>query len=181
MGDDGEELAGRLESFRNYLLLLARARLDSRLRGKLDPADLVQQTLTRASSAVTSSTGHRRPAGRLAADAPGQRDDRRPPQVRPTPRSRTFAGGGPRSVLGAARGVPGGRSDLAQRPGQAARGADPAGRRSGGLAGRPATGDRTQAPSRTGLDRGGPADGPPVPAVAGLLQRGLKALRERSG
>jgi RNA polymerase sigma-70 factor (ECF subfamily) len=48
MGDDAEELARRLESFRNYLLLLARARLDGRLRSKMDPADLVQQTLTRA-------------------------------------------------------------------------------------------------------------------------------------
>jgi RNA polymerase sigma-70 factor (ECF subfamily) len=48
MGDDGEELAIRLNSFRNYLLLLARTRLDSRVRGMLDPADLVQQTMVRA-------------------------------------------------------------------------------------------------------------------------------------
>ena len=33
MGDDGEELARRLEIFRNYLLLLARARLDDLVRG----------------------------------------------------------------------------------------------------------------------------------------------------
>jgi RNA polymerase sigma-70 factor (ECF subfamily) len=48
MADDGDELAGRLESFRNYLLLLARAQIEGRLRGQLDPEDLVQQTLTRA-------------------------------------------------------------------------------------------------------------------------------------
>src|SRR5262249_11149115 len=48
MAEDGDELARRLESFRNYLLLLARVQLDDRLRGHLDPDDLVQQTLTRA-------------------------------------------------------------------------------------------------------------------------------------
>jgi RNA polymerase sigma-70 factor, ECF subfamily len=48
MVDDRDELAQRLESFRNYLLLLARVLLDGRLRGQLDPDDLVQQTLTRA-------------------------------------------------------------------------------------------------------------------------------------
>ncbi len=48
MADDGDELARRLETFRNYLLLLATVQLGGRLRGKLDPDDLVQQTLTRA-------------------------------------------------------------------------------------------------------------------------------------
>jgi RNA polymerase sigma-70 factor (ECF subfamily) len=48
MADDGDELAQRLESFRNYLLLLARLQIDGRLRGHLDPDDLVQQTLARA-------------------------------------------------------------------------------------------------------------------------------------
>jgi RNA polymerase sigma-70 factor (ECF subfamily) len=48
MTRDGDELAERLESFRNYLMVLARSRLDPGLRGKVDPADLVQQTLTRA-------------------------------------------------------------------------------------------------------------------------------------
>jgi RNA polymerase sigma-70 factor (ECF subfamily) len=42
--DRGEALI----RFRSYLLLLARSHVDDRLRGLLDPSDLVQQTLLRA-------------------------------------------------------------------------------------------------------------------------------------
>ena len=46
-----------LEPFRRYLEVLARVHLDPRLRGKFDPADLVQQTLLRACVALPEVRG----------------------------------------------------------------------------------------------------------------------------
>src|SRR5262245_41224385 len=49
--------AEALEPFRRYLEVLARVHLDAGLRGKLDPADLVQQTLLRACVALSETGG----------------------------------------------------------------------------------------------------------------------------
>jgi RNA polymerase sigma-70 factor (ECF subfamily) len=57
--DRPPEEAGRLlEPFRAYLRLLARLHLAPQVRGKLDPSDLVQQTLLRAYRSLDQFRGH---------------------------------------------------------------------------------------------------------------------------
>ncbi len=47
-GGATEDVSGLLESYRNYLRVLATASIDHDLRSKFDPSDLVQETLLKA-------------------------------------------------------------------------------------------------------------------------------------
>jgi RNA polymerase sigma-70 factor (ECF subfamily) len=57
MPDDAAVGGRPLESFREYLRLLARVQLDARLQGKVDPSDVVQETLLKAHQARATFTG----------------------------------------------------------------------------------------------------------------------------
>jgi RNA polymerase sigma-70 factor (ECF subfamily) len=53
----GQAMGGLLESFRPYLLAIARRRLPGDLRGRYDPADLVQETLLKAHQGFRAFNG----------------------------------------------------------------------------------------------------------------------------
>lgn len=57
MTSNSKDYATKLDSFRDYLRVLAKLTLDERLRTKLDPSDIVQQTMLEAHQAMRNYTG----------------------------------------------------------------------------------------------------------------------------
>ena len=90
-----------LESFREYLRLLARMNMDPRLQGRIDPSDIVQQTLLKAHEKQDQFRGKTDAERGLAADDSGQPDGRRPAQVSPAAgNTGALDRRGPRGILG---------------------------------------------------------------------------------
>jgi RNA polymerase sigma-70 factor (ECF subfamily) len=54
---DGSALGELFEAYRHYLTLLARIQIDNRLKGKVDPSDLVQEAFLEAQRAFKSFRG----------------------------------------------------------------------------------------------------------------------------
>ena len=70
---DGPALGQLLELYRSYLALLARLQIGRRLQGKVDAADLVQETFLEAHLALRPVPGNQRGGvGGLAAANPGR-------------------------------------------------------------------------------------------------------------
>jgi RNA polymerase sigma-70 factor (ECF subfamily) len=182
MTRDGDDLAERLESFRSYLLILARTRIEPALRGKLDPADVVQQTLVRAYEKRHLFHGRddaRRAAWLRAVLANVLADGFRKlgpggQPVRSLEQSLEQSSLRLEAFLVADQSSPSQRADRNER---LLRLAD-------ALAALPD--DQRQAVEARHLQGAslveiGAAMGRSVPAVAGLIQRGLRALRARLG
>ena len=115
MQHEAESPVRNWEDYRDYLHLLARLQLDPRLRGKLDPSDVVQQTLVKAYQNRAQFRGHTagEEAGwlrRILTKHPDRRRPQVPARTRPGTQPRT----GHQRVVGAVGGLAGGRAVVAQ-------------------------------------------------------------------